>query len=178
MPLYEKHRFIAPTATEAAPSRHTREFIPSDREPVAKLTGDELGIEFRGPQDMPALRRAAQSWYDENLVGTTAKMSDGTEVRFNKRGLRESTKDNKADFLLRAVPSIRTIIEGGVVVREAGNRPHVAERVFIAAPVQLNRKIHHLADSVHKTADGQYQYDFTYDRDAGNPGDGAWRAHG
>ncbi len=134
-------------------------------EPVATITGGELGMKFRGRDDMPALRKAAQRWYDENLIGTVAVMPDGTEVRFNKRGMRESTHGAKGDILLRAVPAIRSIIESGtVVLREPGKSQNVRERVVIAAPVSfMGRKIG-LALSIHQTADGRFHYDFTMDR--------------
>jgi hypothetical protein len=99
-------------------------------EPVVELSGDELGVEFRGSADMPALRKAAQRWYSDNLSGTSATMENGTVVQFSKRGLRKSTGPYKTDFLLRSVPAIRAIIEHGRIVhREAGNRPDILERV-------------------------------------------------
>ncbi len=144
-----------------------------DGEPVAVLTGTELGVEFAGPQDMPALRRAAGKWYDDNLVGRTVTMRDGTEVRFNKRGRRESTHGGKGDVLLRSVPAIQAILEQGhVVLREPGNRTNVVERVVVVAPVRTGEAVRNLSVSVHLTADGRFQYDFTFDRDAGRPGVG------
>lgn len=160
MLLYEEHRFIAPTATEAAPSRDTREFIPSDREPVAKLTGDELGIEFNGPNDMPALRRAAQRWYDQNLKGQIVERPDGTPVKFGNSGRREATKGNKTDFILRAVPAIRSIIERGEVVsREPGNKYGVRENVVVSAPVNLGGVTRRLVVTLHVQQDGTWHYD-------------------
>ncbi|WP_421925290.1 PLxRFG domain-containing protein [Neoaquamicrobium sediminum] len=141
------------------------------RDPVARLTGDELGVAFQGREDMPALRRAATRWFDENLRGTTATMADGQTVRFNRKGMGKSTSNSKGDLLLRSVPAIRAIIERGTVVhREPGNRHGITERLVIAAPVEILGKVHGFAVSVHQTADGRFQYDFTFDRDAGRPG--------
>lgn len=140
--------------------------------PVATLTGQEL-MNFTGPQDMPALRKAAQAWYGANLVGTTATMLDGTVVHFNKIGMRESTFGRKGDTLLRSVPAIRAIVENGtVIVRVAGNQPHILERLVISAPVEFMGQIKYLAVPVHKMKDGTFQYSFNVDRDASGPGVG------
>lgn len=144
-------------------------------EPVAKLTGDELGVAFSGPEDMPALRTAARQWYDANLRSSVVYMQDGTEVRFNRRGRDKSTYGGKGDILLRAVPAIKAIIENGqVVLRQPGDRQHVKERLIIAAPVTLADVTYDLAVSVHRTEDGHLQYDFTFDSGerAGGPGSG------
>ncbi|WP_175528486.1 PLxRFG domain-containing protein [Devosia crocina] len=147
--------------------RNSREGV----EPVAVITGNELGVEFKGPDNMPALRRAAAKWYDDNLIGTTATMQDGTVVHFNKRGRKESTQGRKGDLLLRSVPAIRDIIEKGeVVLREPGDRERVQERLVIRAPVQLLGRVRSLVVSVHRMADGSFQYDFNTDREDGGPG--------
>ncbi len=117
---------------------------------------------------MPALRRQAQAWYDQNLVEpkTTVTMKDGTVVGFNGRGKRETTYGRKGDILLRSVPAIPAIIENGEIVhREAGDErhSHVLERVVIAAPIELAGKIHNLAVAVNRTRDGDWHYDLNTD---------------
>lgn len=164
--LRPKPKPPAPKA-EDAPKNSVR-----DGEPVATIDGTELGVEFRGPDDMPALRRAALAWFNDNLRGTTALMSDGTEVRFNRRGGGKITSNSKGDMLLRMVPAIRAIIEQGRVVRrEPGTKAGVIERVIVAAPVNFDGAVQNMAVSVHRHSDGQWQYDFTMDRDerAGGP---------
>lgn len=152
------------------------EFSEADQtplEPVAELSGDELGVAFTGPADMPALRRAAMMWYRDNLLGKNATMGDGSLVRFSRQGMGKSTSNGKGDVLLRSVPAIRAIIEKGrVMLREPGRRPGVLSRIVIAAPVRLSGVQRNLAVSVHATTSGQLQYDFTFDRDAedGTPG--------
>ena len=143
-----------------------------DAKPVATLRGDELGVVFASGADMPALRKAAQDWYRDNLSGTVARMADGSEVRFGRRGLRKSTTGNKGDILLRSVPAIKSIIERGkTVFSEPGNDPSVLERIVIAAPVSLGGQTYPLAVSIHKYANGTFHYDLTMDRDAvGRPG--------
>lgn len=173
MPLYDERAFVPPEVvdrTKPTDSKKSRAARPDGR-PVAVIDGTELGLDFRGPEDMPALRKAAAAWYDQHLVGTTAKMADGTEVRFNTRGRKESTQGRKGDILLRSVPAIRAIIEKGeVVLREPGNRPNVIERLVLRAPVSVMGETINLVVSVHRSADGQFHYDFNRDRGAGGPG--------
>lgn len=153
------------TATPAAVADEGQPRASIGGEPVAVITGDELGVAFRGREDMSALRRAAAKWYDDNLRGTTALMADGNVVRFNRKGMGKSTSNAKGDRLLRSIPAIRAIVERGTVVhREPGNRPGVIERLVIAAPVDVLGTVQSLAISVHRTADGQFQYDLTFDR--------------
>ena len=162
-----KPRQATPARTAAADGAPEAPRTSIDDGAVARVTGDEFGIDFHGPEDMPALRRAAANWYAENLRGTTATMRDGTVVRFNKRGQNKSVSGNKGDVLLRSVPAIRAIIENGEVVhREPGNRDGVVERLIVAAPVDTFGTVRRLAVSIHRTADGDFQYDFTFDRDA------------
>ncbi|MRN67953.1 PLxRFG domain-containing protein [Brucella sp. 10RB9213] len=147
----------------------------ADKEPVARLTGKEIFPNFRGGEDMRALRHAAQKWYNDNLVEAhaTAVMSDGTIVNFNRDGLKESTYGSKGDVLLRSVPSIKAIIEKGtVVLREPGNRQGVTERIVITAPIEFAGETKHLAVSVHRRNDGSWHYAFNTDRNAGSPGVG------
>lgn len=145
-------------------------------EPVARLSGDELGVEFHGPEDMPALRKAAQRWYDANLRGITATTAAGEDVTFNQRGRNKTVSGGKGDTLLRSVPAIRAIIERGTeVLRVPGDRPAVIERIVIAAPVTLGGVVQNLAVSIHRTTGGHLHYDFTFDNGerVGGPGIGA-----
>jgi hypothetical protein len=143
-------------------------------EPVAALSGAELGVDFRGSDDMPALRAAAQRWYRDNLKGQTAKMQDGTKVSFGGTSMRKSTGPNKTDELLRAVPAIKAIVENGrVVVDESGDRQGVIRHRVINAPVTLAGKRLDLAVTIHQRADGTWHYDFGYARaEIGRPGVG------
>ncbi|PTM61923.1 PLxRFG domain-containing protein [Phreatobacter oligotrophus] len=136
-----------------------------DMDPVATITGAELGVEFRGGEDLPALRTAALAWYKANLMGTTVLMKDGTEVQFGGRG-RNKSANGRGDLLLRAVPAIPEILrQGDVVFTEPGNVPRVIERRIVAAPVMLMGEVRRLAVSVHQQADGHWQYDLTFDNE-------------
>jgi cell fate (sporulation/competence/biofilm development) regulator YmcA (YheA/YmcA/DUF963 family) len=149
-------------------------FSVNEEQPVATLTGNELGVDFRGSDDMPKLRAAAQRWYRDNLKGQTAEMQDGTKVSFSGTALRKSTGPNKTDELLRAVPAIKAIVENGrVVIDEAGDRQGVIRHRIITAPVTLADKRLDLAVTVHQRADGTWHYDFGYARgEIGRPGVG------
>lgn len=163
----------APSDVQARDLDDEPSLADKDEEPVAVLTGAELGVNFQGPDDMPALRTAAGRWYDENLRGSVATMKDGTKVKFSQRG-RNKSVHGKGDLLLRAVPAIRAIIENGqVVLRNDGNKAHVRENIVVVAPVSLDGKIMRLAVSLHRTEDGTYHYNFTFDNAAGGPGIGA-----
>lgn len=166
--LQPKQQVGAPAAVAPATAEPS---LPE--EPVIELTGNELGVEFNGPEDLPALRNAALAYYRANLQNTTVVMRDGTVVGFNRAGRGDSTS-RKGDLLLRAVPAIKAIIEQGVVVdRIPGDRPHVLERIMIAAPVRVAGVIRQLAVSVNRTADGHFQYSLNFNRDAGEAPRGA-----
>jgi len=155
---------------EAAKPSTTDMKLSRRQEPVTRLSGTEL-LEFNGPEDMPALRQAAVDWYRENLIGRTVTTKDGLDIRFKARGLKKSTYGRKGDVLLRSVPSIKAILEhGDVVLSEAGNRQGVIERQVIAAPVELEGTIRHLAVTIHKSDDGNWHYDLHIDREAEGSG--------
>ncbi|MBM3558749.1 MAG: hypothetical protein FJX53_02420 [Alphaproteobacteria bacterium] len=138
---------------------HRLERFSRPRDPVTRLTGDEVGPGL----DLRGLRRAAADWYIKNLMGTTATMADGRVVRFNRTGQRE-TVWAKGETLLRGVPAIRSIIERGEVVADyPGDRPHVRRNLVIAAPVEIAGHRHELAVTVQETVNGRLQYDFTFD---------------
>lgn len=163
---YEDSRPAGRRAAATAPLARPARIAFALREPVATLTGNELGVDFRGPEDMPALRRAAKEWYDAHLRGTTVTMKDGRVVRFVRKGMGKSTSGNKGDILLRAVPAIKAIVEHGQVVHVESGRKNVEERLIVAARIRLGEETYPLAVSVHRTPDGHYQYDFTFDRSA------------
>ncbi len=143
------------------------------RTPVATITGTELGVAFKGPEDMPALRQAAERWYEDNLRGTVAHRPDGTPVQFSRKSRNKSTS-GKTDLILRAVPAIRDIIEKGEeVARTPGDRDGVKESVWVGAPVEIMGKTHNLVVALHVRNDGTWHYDLGYrGEDKGSPGVG------
>ncbi|MCL7999973.1 cell wall hydrolase, partial [Brucella sp. 21LCYQ03] len=159
---------LRPKKKEAPSAEPQSKASIAEKQPVIKLTGKEVMANYKNGDDIPVLRREAQKWYKDNLVenGVTATMKDGSTVRFNGKGRRESTQGRKGDILLRAIPSIKSIIEqGDIVHREPGDaaHPHVLERIIIAAPIEMAGSIHHLAVAVNRRADGDWHYDINTD---------------
>lgn len=145
-----------------------------DREPVASLTGDELGVDYRGPDDMPALRTAALSYYKRELLGTTVKMADGVPASFTGRGLRKSTS-LKGDILLRLVPAIPSILEKGEITWSGpGDRPDISKRIEVAARVELGDRSYNVFVIVREHSDSRRrQYDLTFDNGYRGASEGA-----
>lgn len=135
-----------------------------DRDPVATLTGNELGVDYRDADDLPALRTAAIDWYKRNLVGREVTMSDGVPVSFSARGLRKSTS-LKGDILLRIVPAIRDILEKGDITWSGpGDRPDISQRIEVAGRVELGDDTYNLYVIVREHSDTKRrQYDLTFD---------------
>ncbi|SKB32251.1 LPD3 domain-containing protein [Sphingopyxis flava] len=142
-----------------------------EREPVAVLTGDELGVKFNGPSDVPALRTAAIRHYKREMVGRSVTMSDGKPVTFTSRGLRHSTS-LKGDILLRLVPAIPAILEKGEIVYSGpGDRRGIEKRIEVAARVLLGDRSFNVYVIVREHTDTQRrQYDLTFDNGARNGG--------
>lgn len=84
-------------------------------EPVAMLTGDELG-EW---SDMLDLQRKARRWYRENLQGKSViNKETGWEIRFT-RAASGKIGGKRLDYLLRAIPGLEGIVENAARVGEA-----------------------------------------------------------
>lgn len=128
--------------------------------PVVSLSGNELGVRFRGGRDMPALRQAAVDWYGNNLLGQTVTTLDGREVRFNARGLRKST--SKGETLLRSIPAIAAILKKGRLIESRPGRDHGTRSVHLyGGMVDLDGRLVDLGVFVRETREGHFQYDFT-----------------
>ena len=124
-------------------------------EPVTVLTGDEVGIEFRGPEDYPALVKAAAAWYRKNLVGKTIIMADGVPVTFNTHGMREST-ERRGDYLLRAIPAIPDILAKGELLGGApGDRLGITKVSWVKALVRVADRDINVMLSVREHTDGK-----------------------
>lgn len=131
-------------------------------DPIATITGDELGVDFKGDEDFRDLITAAKAWYRKNLVGRTITMADGVPVSFSSRGLRESTT-HKGDVLLRLIPAIPDILTKGTVAsRLPGNRPDIRGVVWVKAPVNFMGQEITVAVAVREHSDGKHrQYTLT-----------------
>ncbi|WP_017182296.1 hypothetical protein [Sphingobium xenophagum] len=129
--------------------------IPEDSEPVTVLTGNEMGVTFTGPDDYPALVKAASAWYKKNLVGKTIMMADGVPVTFNTRGMRETT-ERRGDYLLRAIPAIPDILaKGRIMPGAAGDRLGIVKVTWVAAKVRVADRDLNVMLSVREHTDGK-----------------------
>ena len=136
------------------------------REVVAELRGDELGK----AQDMRSLGRAAEQWYRENLVGTTAThRATGMVVQFNNAGARK-IGGRKGETLFKLVPAIREIIEGGRLVETLADRQardNVRAIHKIAGRVVLGGQSRDVVVTVREMRDGTFHYDLSRDMSDG-----------
>lgn len=94
---------------------------PAKREPIASLSGDELG---ELGDDIKALRTAAADWYKENLQETFAEREDIGKVRFSGKGRKEFLFYGAEPDKLRMIVALKEIIEqGDYVGRKSIDKP-------------------------------------------------------
>lgn len=160
-----------PAAPGAKPAEGgQRNSVAPDAEPVASLTGEELGVAFRGPADMPALRKAAFDWYRDNLSGTTVTMREtGWSVTFSNKGARKSV-NAKGEDLVRMVPALREIVTHGRLLdsdRDLKGRRDIVAVHKIAARVELAGQPKDVIATLRETKEGRLHYDLTRDVSTG-----------
>jgi hypothetical protein len=141
-------------------------YMRAEREPVATLTGNELG-EW---SELPQLRKKAENWYRDNLSGTTAINAEtGWEIVFAGSGAKK-TVNGKGDTLLRIVPALRSIIENGTLIASyADNKSRAgieAVHTFSAA-VDLDGSVRDVVVQVRQGTDGKYYYNLSRDTSDG-----------
>ena len=137
-------------------------FSIPDVEPVATLTGEEMG---RMPKNqalrIKIMRDRAINWYRSNLAGKTVTGSDGAKVTFGRAGMKKSTS-GKGEDLLRALPALRDLIEKGAVRALPQNRDEMKAYLY-AGTVQVSGEEMRLAVIVREDANGRRHYDLTKD---------------
>lgn len=172
MPLYEVIPFEAPEVLEGSKAILGDEAdgggaeMREDAEPVATLTGNELGAW----EDIRQLGRKVEAWYRDNLIGkTVVHGATGMEVHFRREGGRK-VSGRKGDVLMRIVPALREIIADGTLTNtEAdtkGNRDVKAWHT-ISATVMLDGKPRDVVVKIKETADGSFHYDLSRDMSDG-----------
>lgn len=149
-----------------AEARQPQQSIPEGRErlgtiapePVATLTGEELGKAPNGPGRMTFLRSLADRWLRKNMMdGSTLRTSDGRTVRINTRGVREVLRGG--EDILRAVPALPAILEKGTLIeRRDGDGKGTRNMWIYAANVVLDGRTMALGAMVRETANGDFQY--------------------
>lgn len=135
-------------------------------EPVATLTGDELG-EW---EDIRQLGKKAEAWYRNNLVGKDPVTNDetGWSIQFDGTGARK-TSGRKGDVLYRLVPAIPAILENGrLISSEADSRGRDEIRAVhkLAARVSMGGREYSVIATIREKTDGTYHYDLSMDREA------------
>lgn len=133
-------------------------------EPVATLTGDELGAWT----DIRDLGRKAEAWYRDNLVGSSpvTNANTGMVIQFNATGARK-VGGRKGDVLYRMVPALRDILEKGVLVASESdirNRGQFRAIHKLQASVDFGGRVYSVIATVREMSDGTFHYDLSMDR--------------
>lgn len=135
-----------------------------ERTPVATLTGQELGAWG----DMRELERLVSKWYEDNLVkpGKSVVNKDtGWAIGFDGTG-RKKVSGRKVDVLLRIVPALRQIIEGGrLLSSEPDNRSRSGIKAIhkFGATVMLDGHPRDVVATIRETVNGTFHYDLSKD---------------
>lgn len=165
----ERARLQGELASETAASQAARDAaapkasIPDDQ-PVADLTGSELGP----VRDILDMGRKARAWFKAHLRAKTITSSDGVKVSFGRVG---ESKINGGDRIFSAVPAIADIISKGEHAGPIAPSEKWAERGVTGthtytAPVKIGDEVRRYGVMVHEMADGRRFYYLT-----DNPGD-------
>ncbi len=145
-----------------------RNSVGEEREPVANLTGDELGPWT----NMRDLGRKAEIWYRKNLVedgGMVTNGETGWEIRFDRRGARK-IGGRKGEDLYRMIPALPAILEKGHLISSQADkrgRPDLKAFHVFAATVGLEGVYHDVVVTVRETANGNFHYDLSKDWKSG-----------
>ncbi|MFT4013016.1 MAG: LPD5 domain-containing protein [Paracoccus sp. (in: a-proteobacteria)] len=136
-------------------------------EPVATLTGDELG-EWA---DIRQLGKKATAWYRQNLLPegepvTVTNAETGWTIEFNKKGA-SKIGGRKGEDLYRAVVALPDILRHGKLVEteaDSKGRPDIKAVHKIAAKVRIAGRDMNLIATIRETRDGKFHYDLSKDR--------------
>lgn len=129
------------------------EILPTD--PLVELEGDEIGVPDGAEID--EVRSAAQRWYRANLLSKSAKSANGWTIAFNLRGMKKTLRGG--EYLLRAVPAIRQIIEqGSLVETRPGDQTGTKAMHLFASDVSINGDVRRVGVFVRETPEGRFQY--------------------
>lgn len=136
-----------------------REMRSPPAEPIATLTGDELG-EW---QDVLALQRKARHWYQHNLQGTiVVNRETGWPIRFSRDG--GGKIGSKGEFLLKAIPSLAEIVAGAKKTGQDADtqgREGIRAYHYFEAPVSIAGETRQLVVTIREVMDGRKFYDLS-----------------
>jgi hypothetical protein len=151
--------FFQTVETEAS-DKGVRMFSRSEvNEPVATLTGEELG----DARDILDLEKRARAWFKNNLRGVSVTSSDGANVKFTRVG---EAKIRGGERIFKAVPAIPAIIENGSYEGPLAPTAKWAEKGVVSAhrytgAVSIGGKAHTYGVLVQEFADGRRFYYLT-----------------
>lgn len=148
-------------AVEAADS------LKIDVNPIAKLNGNELGVDV--VKEMRV--QAAKSYYDSYLRGTTAFRKDIGEVQFTGSGWQKFKRGLPTDEVkMQLLPSVKSVIENGEYRgRSPLDKPrndNIVAFHYFQGPVQIGEKIYDVGVSVAEDNKGNLFYNANKDPDA------------
>lgn len=176
--LYDERSFVAPEILEGSKLKDGSKPVEKQgdedtadmrigAEPVAILTGDELGPW----EDIRQLGKKAEASYRNNLIGQTViNATSRMKITFTNAGAKKIA-GRKGDVLYRAVPALRQIIESGKVTgttQETKGRSQIKAWHTISATVSIDGKPRDLVAHAMETHDRNFHYDLSRDM-----GDGA-----
>lgn len=126
---------------------------------VARLTGNELT-----PKDvsLETLRKAASSFYERRLNGTSVKNHKIGIIKFSSNSGKKALSFSADPEKLRVIPALRDILskgDPGELLPDKKNRPNIKGVYRIRASVFLNGKLKEVAVIVRKDNNGQLYYD-------------------
>ncbi|OHC95542.1 MAG: hypothetical protein A2792_03360 [Sphingomonadales bacterium RIFCSPHIGHO2_01_FULL_65_20] len=124
-------------------------------EPLVELAASDVGADAGA--DIADVRSAAKNWYRANLLSKSAKTLNGWSVSFNLRGMKKTLRGG--EYLLRAVPAIRQIIEqGSLVETRPGDQTGTKAMHLFASDVSIDGDVRRVGVFVRETPEGRYQY--------------------
>lgn len=169
--LLENRGIDADTATRAeirdAVDAFTAEQAEGDgyyqSAPVATLTGEEIAPLEASPAE---LRKAARTWYNENLRGKVVSNPAIGEIEFSKAGLNKAISSSANPLKLRLFPALPTLIEQGRVTSEAPvadptAKPNVRRYLWLEGDVSVAGETHRVSVNLEERTDGRIYYNHT-----------------
>lgn len=142
------------------------------REPVVRLTGDELGV----PIDAPLKEhiKAAKKYHDvlreESKTKPVIQKQLGKPVRFSAKGFKENAHSGADKRKWALFPKLREIIESSVLIETRNvkkqRKDNFTKFHWVEAPVNLNGKTLTVGITLAEDAEGNLFYNLNADADS------------
>jgi hypothetical protein len=130
---------------------------------VIEVKGDELG----DYKDIKELREKAETYYKENLAGTSVNNPNIGEIHFSKSGFDKPKSFSADERKLKVVPHLPEIIKRGDIVKEESdrkNRFNVKGWTLLSAQVKVAGKEETVFVNVRQDTNGNWYYDHVIDK--------------